>query len=121
MHTLLFYDPGHFHAALTLRSQNPRTDPAIHVYANEGPDFDAFLALIRSFNERAKAPTRWTANLHTGENALQKLIDDRHGDIAILAGRNRQQTSNDPRLARRGHSRPGRQTLDHHQRPPCRC
>ncbi len=88
MHTLLFYDPGHFHAALTLRSQNPRTDPAIHVYANEGPDLDAFLALIRSFNERAKAPTRWTANLHTGENALQKLIDDRHGDIAILAGRN---------------------------------
>ncbi len=88
MHTLLFYDPGHFHAALTLRSQSPRVDPAIHVYASEGPDLDAFLALIRSFNERAEAPTNWEVNLHTGDNALQRLIDDRHGEIAIVAGRN---------------------------------
>ena len=88
MHTLLFYEPGHFHAALTLRSQTPRVDPAIHVYASEGPDLDAFLALIRSFNERAEAPTHWEIKLHTGDNALQQLIDDRHGEIVILAGRN---------------------------------
>ncbi len=44
MHTLSFYDPGHFHAALTLRSENPRvaTDP--HLYALPGPDREDFLA-----------------------------------------------------------------------------
>ena len=88
MHTLLFYDPGHFHAALTLRSQNPRVDPAIHVYAPEGPDLDAFLALVQSFNSRADDPTRWEVNLHAGPDPMARLIDERRGEIAVLAGRN---------------------------------
>ena len=88
MHTLLFCDPGHFHAALTLRVTNPRVDPAIHVYAPEGPDLDAFLALIDSFNSRADDPTRWEVNLHVGPDPMARLIDERRGEIAVLAGRN---------------------------------
>ena len=38
MHTLLFYEPGHFHAALTLRSRNHRVARDVHVYAHPGPD-----------------------------------------------------------------------------------
>ena len=36
MHTLLFLDPGHFHAALTLRVQQARAADEIFVYAREG-------------------------------------------------------------------------------------
>ena len=52
MHTLLFLEPGHFHAALTLRVANARIDPAIQLYARPGPERDAFVALVRSFNAR---------------------------------------------------------------------
>ena len=38
MHTLLFLDPGHFHAALALRAANPRVADEIVVYAPDGPD-----------------------------------------------------------------------------------
>jgi hypothetical protein len=43
VHTLLFYEPGHFHAALTLRSHNPRVAADVHVYAHPGPDREGFL------------------------------------------------------------------------------
>ena len=86
MHTLLFHDPGHFHAALTLRRPNPRVDPTIHVYAPPGPDLEAFLALVRSFNERAEAPTDWRVEVHTDDDPLARLIEERRGGIAI--GRN---------------------------------
>ena len=46
MHTLLFLDPGHFHAALALRAANPRVADEIIVYAPDGPDLRDFLALI---------------------------------------------------------------------------
>ena len=46
MHTLVFLDPGHFHAALTLRERNPRVSDTIVVYAPEGPELREFLALV---------------------------------------------------------------------------
>ncbi len=88
MHNLLFLDPGHFHAALTLGAANPRLHPTVHVYAPPGPDLDAFLALAGSFNERSEAPTRWDVRVHAGDDALNRLIDERRGDAVILAGRN---------------------------------
>jgi predicted dehydrogenase len=88
MHTLLFLEPGHFHAALTLRTHTERVDTIIHVYAPEGLDLDAFVALMKSFNERSEAPTHWDLRVHAGENSLERLMEDRFGDIVILAGRN---------------------------------
>jgi len=41
-HRLAFYQPGHFHAALTLRHANPRVANDIHIYAEGGPERDAF-------------------------------------------------------------------------------
>ena len=88
MHTLLFLDPGHFHAALTLRAANPRLHPTVHVYAPPGPDLDAFLAYVGAFNERPEAPTAWDVRIHAGEDALDRLIDERRGEAVVLAGRN---------------------------------
>lgn len=88
MHTLLFLDPGHFHAALTLRIPNPRVNRTAHVYAPEGPELDAFIALVTSFNEREVSPTDWDLQIHRGDSALERLMEDRLGEIVVVAGRN---------------------------------
>ena len=84
----VFYEPGHFHAALTLRTPNPRLAPDIHVYATPGPERQAFVALVESFNTRAEQPTHWRLHLHDGPQLLQRLVADGHGDFVVLAGRN---------------------------------
>lgn len=84
----VFYQPGHFHAALTLREINPRLAEDVHVYADPGPERDAFVNLLQSFNQRDENPTRWRLHLHDGDNLLQRLIDDAAGDFVVLAGRN---------------------------------
>ena len=89
MHTLLFLEPGHFHAALTLRVANPRIDPAIQLYARPGPERDAFVALVRSFNARAERPTDWNVRLHESVDPERALVEERRGNIVILAGRTR--------------------------------
>jgi len=91
MHTLSFLDPGHFHAALLLARADPRIDHNVHLYAPPGSDRDAFLALFDGFNARDGAPTRWQVHRHDApdhEAALATLIAQRHGDIAVVAGRN---------------------------------
>jgi predicted dehydrogenase len=88
VHTLLFYEPGHFHAALTLRNANPRVAADVHVYARPGPDREGFLGLIEAFNARHRNPTRWRVHLHEGDEPLDRLIRDRSGDMVVLAGRN---------------------------------
>lgn len=88
MHTLLFLEPGHFHAALTLRVRNPRVDPAIHLYATPGPERDAFVALVRSFNSRAEDPTEWDLVVHESDDPERALVDERRGAAVVLAGRN---------------------------------
>lgn len=87
MHTLSFYDPGHFHAALTLRSENPRvaTDP--HLYALPGPDREDFLRLVDTFNSRDVDPTRWRVQVHEVNDPLGRLIEERRDDIVVHAAR----------------------------------
>ncbi|MCZ6888555.1 MAG: hypothetical protein O7H39_08670 [Gammaproteobacteria bacterium] len=88
MHTLLFYEPGHFHAALCLRISNSRVSEDVHLYARQGPELEAFLSLVQAFNQRADAPTRWRVHVHESSDLLAALIDERRGDAVILAGRN---------------------------------
>src|SRR5215470_11372215 len=59
MHTLLFLEPGHFHAALTLRMANPRVGDDVFVYARDGAELRDFLALAERFNQRVEQPTAW--------------------------------------------------------------
>jgi hypothetical protein len=84
----LFYEPGHFHAALTLRMPNPRLTPDIHVYATPGPERDAFVTLVEQWNTRTDHPTHWRLHLHDGARLLQRVVEERQGDFVVLAGRN---------------------------------
>jgi predicted dehydrogenase len=93
-HTLVFLDPGHFHAALTLRDRHPLVGDAIVVYAPHPPDdprggeLAEFLAVIAAFNRRPDGPTSWRPDVRTGDDPPGRLLKERAGDVAILAGRN---------------------------------
>ena len=88
MHTLLFLDPGHFHAALTLRVAQARAADEVFVYAREGAELHDFLALVERFNRRSLDPTRWRPVVTTSDDPLGRLVADRRGDVVILAGKN---------------------------------
>jgi len=87
-HTLVVLDPGHFHAALTLRQRHSRLSDDVHVYAADGPDLGNFLRMVRSFNQRADDPTRWKLHVYCGNDPLQRLRSERRGDVVIIAGKN---------------------------------
>jgi predicted dehydrogenase len=88
VHTLAFLDPGHFHAALTLRERHPRVSDEVFVFAPEGPELADFLALVDAFNRRPERPTAWRPVVRAGAGALERLEAERPGDVVILAGRN---------------------------------
>jgi predicted dehydrogenase len=102
MHTLSFYEPGHFHAALTLRNSNPRVADEVHLYALPGPDRESFLALVEAFNTRPNDPTRWQVRLHGSDDPLSNLIADRPGNVVVLAGRNTSKLATIARLHEAG-------------------
>src|SRR5258706_11668802 len=79
MHTIVILNPGHFHAALTLRERHPLIGDDVHVFAEDGPDVDNFLRLVQSFNDRAVDPTRWTLYVYRGPDYLERLIAQRPG------------------------------------------
>jgi len=93
--TLVFLDPGHFHAALTLRERHPGVGDEIVVYApaarddaRRGREVTEFLALLDAFNRRPQRPTRWRAEVRAGDDPLGRLLGERPGDVVILAGKN---------------------------------
>ena len=94
MHRLVFLDPGHFHAALTLRERQRLVSDEIAVYApasdgvGGGRELAEFLALIESFNRRPERATAWRPVIHTADDPLAQLLTDRPGDVVILAGKN---------------------------------
>ena len=88
MHRLLFLEPGHFHATLTLRVPNPLVADEIVVYAPEDGERRDFLALVERFNHRASNPTRWRVDAVTAADACARLIEEHRGDVVVLAGRN---------------------------------
>ncbi|HUF20772.1 MAG TPA: putative oxidoreductase C-terminal domain-containing protein [Burkholderiales bacterium] len=87
-HTLIVLDPGHFHAALTLRQRHPRLNDDVYVYAGDGPDVEGFLRIVESFNARERNPTRWKLHVYRGADPISRLVAERRGNLVIVAGRN---------------------------------
>jgi predicted dehydrogenase len=89
---LLTIDPGHFHAALVQKSMYKEISPLVHVYAPEGPEVEAHLRLIEKYNTRAEDPTAWQENVYKGQDYLQKMLDEKKGNLVIIAGNNQKKT-----------------------------
>lgn len=90
--TLLTLDPGHFHASLIQKNKLEGVDTNVYVYAPEGAELETHLALIDQFNSRADNPTHWNEIVYTGNDFLEKMIQDKKGQAVILAGNNKNKT-----------------------------
>ncbi len=85
---LITVAPGHFHAALVQKTMYPQVDSVVHVYAPQGPEVDAYLALIDQYNTRSDDPTSWEEQVYLGDDFLQKMLAERKGNVVVLAGNN---------------------------------
>jgi hypothetical protein len=88
VHTLTFLAPEHFHAALTLRECHPLVRDEIFVYGTDDGEIREFLELVARFNARPERPTRWRPVVRVGGDPLARLLAERAGEVAIVAGRN---------------------------------
>src|SRR5690606_31853565 len=87
---LITLAPGHFHAALVQKSMYPGVDSTVHVYAPEGAELDAHMALIEQYNADTDNPTAWKEEVYTGADYLEKMLDEKAGNVVVLAGNNRE-------------------------------
>jgi predicted dehydrogenase len=90
---LITLDPGHFHAALIQKSMYPQVDPTVHVYAEAGNDLKWHLERIEGYNKRAESPSSWQEKVFTGKDFFKKMIEEKQGNVVVLAGNNRLKTS----------------------------
>lgn len=86
---LMTLDPGHFHAALVQKTMYPGVSPVVQVYAPLGTDLDEHLKRIEIYNTRAANPTRWEEKLYTGSDFLERMLAEKPGNVAVIAGNNR--------------------------------
>jgi predicted dehydrogenase len=85
---LITLDPGHFHAALVQKSMYKQVDPAVHVYAPQGPDVQDHLDRIAAFNARSENPTAWVEEVYTGPDFLEKMLAEKKGNVVVISGKN---------------------------------
>jgi predicted dehydrogenase len=86
---LITLDPGHFHAALIQKEMYSGVSKRVAVYAPLGPDLIEHLNRVARFNLRQKNPTGWELEIHAAPDFLERMIEERAGNIVVLSGRNR--------------------------------
>ncbi|HET7117551.1 MAG TPA: putative oxidoreductase C-terminal domain-containing protein [Hanamia sp.] len=96
---LITLAPAHFHAALVQKSMYPGIDSVVHVYAPQGLGLTEQLNYIKQYNSRAEDPTHWVEKVYSGNDYLQKMLDERKGNlpagqasVVVLAGNNQLKT-----------------------------
>ncbi len=90
---LMTLDPGHFHAALVQKSMNDLVSPTVNVYAPDGFDLNEHLKRIEGFNTRADKPTKWDTKVYKGNDAVEKMLSEKPGNVVIIAGNNGRKTN----------------------------
>jgi predicted dehydrogenase len=90
---LITLNPGHFHAALVQKEMFGQVDPNVYIYSPGGADLDLHMQRINRFNQRSENPTNWQSHIYTGEDYLERMLEERNGNVVIIAGNNRLKTS----------------------------
>jgi pimeloyl-ACP methyl ester carboxylesterase/predicted dehydrogenase len=86
---LMTLDPGHFHAALVQKTMYEQISPEVYVYAPPGSDVEDHLRRIEAFNTRAEQPTHWREHVYAADDFLEKLLEQRPGNVVVISGNNR--------------------------------
>ncbi|GAB6122953.1 putative oxidoreductase C-terminal domain-containing protein [Dysgonomonas termitidis] len=90
--TLIILAPGHFHAALLQKTDNPQINNDFFVFAPEGDEVNEYLSKIEGFNTRGEEPTHWKKNVYLGNDFLEKMLEQKPGNVVVLAGNNKKKT-----------------------------
>ncbi len=90
--TLMTADPGHFHAALVQKQMYEQVNPEVYVYAPEGPDVQGHISKINAYNNRDENPTSWQIQGYFGTDFFSRLMDEKPGNVLVLAGNNQKKT-----------------------------
>ena len=90
---LITLDPGHFHAALVQKISYPQVCKDVYIYAPEGNDVWLHLRRVDEFNKRADSPTEWHQIVYFGPDFLEKMLNDKPGNVLVVAGNNGKKTS----------------------------
>lgn len=85
--------PGHFHSALVQKTMYDNVDSTVHVYAPEGSELKAHLNLIEQYNTRPDNPTGWNEAVYTGDDYFEKMLEEKAGNVVMLAGNNQRKTA----------------------------
>ena len=89
---LMVLDPGHFHAALLQKTMQDDVDKTVYVFAPDGPEVKAHLALIDGYNNRKESPTQWREKVYIGPDYFDRLLKEKTGNVVVIAGNNRLKT-----------------------------
>ena len=89
---LIVLDPGHFHAALIQKTMYEQVSPTVYVYAPKGTDVNDYLKMVEGFNDRSENPTRWEEKVYVGDDFLKKMLQEKPGNVVVLAGNNRKKS-----------------------------
>src|SRR5690606_25120964 len=46
----------------------------------------------KQYNSRAEAPTHWVEKVYTGNDYLQKMLEEKKGNVVVIAGNNKLKT-----------------------------
>jgi predicted dehydrogenase len=90
---IITLNPGHFHAYLVQKDMYDQVDPTVHIYAPEGPEVKRHISMIDNYNTRSEKPTSWSLQVYTGNDYLERMLEERKGNLVVLAGNNRLKTS----------------------------
>lgn len=89
---IMTLDPSHFHAALVQKNMYKQVDSTVYVYAPEGPDVEGHMTLINSYNTRDENPTSWDEIVYTGSDYLERMMEEKPGNVLVTAGNNAKKT-----------------------------
>jgi predicted dehydrogenase len=82
-------DPTHSHAAAVQNEPLKQIDTNVYVYSPEKSELAEYFMQINSFNTRKNNPTRWNEVVYAGKDFLEKMVQEKKGNLVVLAGNNR--------------------------------
>lgn len=89
---IMTLDPGHFHAALILKSMYDQVSPTVYTYAPDGQDVLDHLKRIEGFNTRTEDPTSWEMEVYKGTDFFEKMLAEKPGNVMNVSGNNAKKT-----------------------------
>jgi predicted dehydrogenase len=90
--TFMVAEPGHFHAALVLKSMYPEVNSRVYVYAPESPELNDFIGRVDAYRNREENPAAWELKTYTGTDFFSRMLEEKPGNVLVLAGNNQRKT-----------------------------